>query len=418
MKNKLFHSLIITLGILLSTIITSTSAQANTTIRMQIDNPIMTVNGQNTEIDPGNGTTPVIISERTLIPIRAVIESFGGDVGWDGATQTVTLNMKADTIRLTIGVNTAYFNDTAEWIDVAPQIINERTMLPIRYIAERFGLSVDWEGDSLTVTISRDDVTKTFSYDEVPPYQGEAYAVINNNVPYFTKNEITAQSFELYSSLDHYGRCGECTASVGIDLMPIEERGDISSVHTSGWQSIETDAVAGGYLYNRCHLIGHQLSGEDANPRNLITGTRYLNIEGMLPFENMVADYVKETHNHVMYRATPVFIGNNLVASGVLLEGLSVEDNGEGIKFCVWCYNVQPNITIDYATGYAVLPYTPPAGNEPVSGKYVLNKNTKKFHLSDCSSVKRMAEKNKEYFDGNKDTLINRGYTPCGNCHP
>ena len=195
------------------------------------------------------------------------------------------------------------------------------------------------------------------SLAELPGYSGAAYAEVNGNVPYFTDAEKTAarQSYETYAALDSLGRCGVCVASVGKDLMPTEPRGSIGSVKPTGWpQKVEDakyDFVDGKYLYNRCHLIGFQLTGENANKQNLITGTRYLNVDGMLPFENMVADYVKETQNHVLYRVTPVFNGSDLVALGVLMEAYSVEDGGEGICFCVFCYNVQPGVVIDYATG-------------------------------------------------------------------
>ena len=184
-----------------------------------------------------------------------------------------------------------------------------------------------------------------------PPYSGKAYIEINNNVPYFEDSEITDRSFERYSELDHLGRCGAAFACVGRDLMPTKKRGSISSVKPSGWHSVQYDFVDSKSLYNRSHLIGHQLSGEDANERNLITGTRYLNASTMVPFENMVADYIKETDNHVMYRVTPYFEGSNLVADGVEMEAWSVEDEGDGICFNVYCYNVQPGVVIDYATG-------------------------------------------------------------------
>ncbi len=188
--------------------------------------------------------------------------------------------------------------------------------------------------------------------DSIPEFDGEtAYVLINNNVPFFTDEEKVTESYEIYGDLDELGRCTITVACIGKDLMPTEERGSIGSVKPSGWQSVKYDIVDGKYLYNRCHLIGYQLTGENANKQNLITGTRFLNIEGMLPFEDLVADYIKETENHVMYRATPIFDGDNLVASGVLIEGWSVEDNGEGICFCVYAYNCQPGVVIDYATG-------------------------------------------------------------------
>ena len=211
--------------------------------------------------------------------------------------------------------------------------------------------------------------------------------------------------------------------------MPTEERGSIGSVKPTGWHTVKYDNVDGKYLYNRCHLIGYQLSGENANTKNLITGTRYLNIQGMLPFENMVADYVKETGNHVMYRVTPIFEGDNLLANGVLMEGYSVEDKGAGVSYCVFAYNVQPGIEIDYATGEKTATVTPtpspePEKQEPATGSeasqadYILNTNTKKFHYPTCSSVNDMKEKNKQEFFGTRDEAISNGYSPCGRCKP
>ena len=193
--------------------------------------------------------------------------------------------------------------------------------------------------------------------EDIPPYSGEPYTVMNNNMPYFELPHMTGDGAfffipeEFYSELDPLGRCGYALANISTALMPVDERGSIGSVKPTGWQSVKYDSVSGKYLYNRCHLIGYQLAGENANPKNLITGTRYLNMTGMLPFENMVADYVKETENHVIYRVTPYFESENLVADGVELEAWSVEDNGEGICFNVFCYNEQPGIIIDHATG-------------------------------------------------------------------
>ena len=195
----------------------------------------------------------------------------------------------------------------------------------------------------------------TISAADIPAYAGDPYVTINDNEPQFLETDLATSSYEYYSDLDDLGRCGVVYACIGTDLMPTEERGNIGAVKPSGWHTVKYDIVDGKYLYNRCHLIGYQLSGENANINNLITGTRYLNVEGMLPFENMVADYVKETGNHVLYRVAPVFEGDNLVASGVQIEAQSVEDQGEGILFNVYCYNVQPGVTIDYATGDSVL---------------------------------------------------------------
>ena len=183
-------------------------------------------------------------------------------------------------------------------------------------------------------------------------YNGSPFVEVNGNVPYFESSDVKTESFEIYSELDSLGRCGGAYANIGKDLMPTEERGEIGMIKPSGWHTVKyPEVIEDLFLYNRCHLIGYQLSGENANERNLITGTRYLNVEGMLPFENEVANYVRETGNHVLYRVTPVFEGNNLVAEGVLMEAYSVEDHGQGVQFCVFVYNVQPGIEIDYATG-------------------------------------------------------------------
>lgn len=191
----------------------------------------------------------------------------------------------------------------------------------------------------------------TVNLEDIPAYSGEPYVVIADNIPDFTDEEKQMQGFEDYSPLDDLGRCGVAFASIDESTMPDEERGNISSVKPSGWHSVKYEGISGGSLYNRCHLIGWQLAGENANKLNLITGTRYMNVDGMLPFENMVADYVKETGNHVLYRVTPIYDGDNLVANGVQMEAYSVEDEGEGVMFHVFCYNVQPGIEIDYATG-------------------------------------------------------------------
>lgn len=191
----------------------------------------------------------------------------------------------------------------------------------------------------------------SYTLEEIPPYSGSAYIPINDNIPEFPESDITTTSFETYSTLDILGRCGVAYANIGKDLMPTEKRTSISHIKPTGWRSIQYDNVDGKSLYNRCHLIGFQLTAENANAFNLITGTRYLNVDGMLPFENMIADYIKETNNHVLYRVTPIFEEDELVARGVVMEAYSVEDEGEGISFHVYAYNVQPGITIDYATG-------------------------------------------------------------------
>lgn len=264
-----------------------------------------------------------------------------------------------------------------------------------------------------------------FDIENIPPFHGEPYVVVNDNAPNFTAEDITTVSYETYSELDSLGRCGVTMACIGTDLMPTEERGSIGSVKPTGWHTVKYDNVDGKYLYNRCHLIGFQLTGENANTQNLITGTRYMNVQGMLPFENMVADYVKETNNHVLYRVTPVFEGNNLLATGVLMEAYSVEDNGEGICFYVFCYNAQPDIAIDYATGeseYCEDIYDYSFDSETSSElndiTYILNTSTKKFHNPNCSSAKDMKEENREASSKSRDELIADGYSPCGSCKP
>lgn len=292
-----------------------------------------------------------------------------------------------------------------------------------------------------------------FNAADVPAYSGEPYTAVNNNEPYFTSDDLTTEAFENYSELDALGRCGVAYANVCLETMPTEKRGSISEVKPTGWHSVKYDNVDGKSLYNRCHLIGYQLTAENANQQNLITGTRYLNVDGMLPFENMVADYVKETDNHVLYRVTSIFTGDNLVADGVLMEGYSVEDEGDGICFCVYAYNVQPGITIDYATGDSWLSSekgnsdSSSGGNSAVSQsaadksgtqqaavqtesvketsapvstgtEYILNTNTKKFHYPSCSGVKQMKASNKKEYTGSRDDLIAQGYDPCKKCNP
>ena len=271
-------------------------------------------------------------------------------------------------------------------------------------------------GDAFAPVLGTETAGDTVTLDEIPAYSGEPYVVLNQNQPNFTQDDIAEESFEQYGALDELGRCTVAFANIGVDLMPTEERGSIGQVKPSGWQTVKYDSIDGKYLYNRCHLIGFQLTGENANRENLITGTRYLNIEGMLPFENMVADYVKETGTHVLYRATPIFRGDELVARGVELEGMSVEDAGEGILFHVYCYNVQPGIEIDYATGES---READAGD--TSGEvaiYVLNTNNKKFHLPDCASVAQTKAENREDYFGARGDLIAQGYEPCGRCKP
>lgn len=262
------------------------------------------------------------------------------------------------------------------------------------------------------------EIARSQSVSEVEPYTVYPYTIIKNNVPEFEKIDYT-NSFEKYGKLDSLGRCTSCIANIGTDLMPTEERGAIGSVRPTGWKMAKYSNVDGRYLYNRCHLIGYQLTAENANPNNLITGTRYLNIEGMLPFENKVASYVKSTNNHVLYRVTPIFKDDELVARGVQMEAYSIEDDGEGVEFNVYCYNVQPDIEIDYKTGNSKYVGTETEiTNNGEKQKYIVNINTKKFHKEDCPSAKKIKNENKKAYTGYKENLVKNGYSPCSQCNP
>lgn len=318
--------------------------------------------------------------------------------------------------------------------------------------------------------------TTSFDYSMVPEYTGSASVAINNNVPFFNADEKAAgtSSFETYSELDDLRRCGTAYACIGKGIMPTEERGQIGMVKPTGWHTVKYDCVDGKYLYNRCHLIAYCLAGENANEKNLITGTRYLNIEGMLPYETLTAKYMDNNpDNHVLYRVTPVFIDNELVARGVLMEGYSVEDNGAGVNFCVFCYNIQPSVEINYAdgessqnsstsksasfTGYTdkdsssssstdkgtgFTGYTNESATETDAGKnssfsnysnknsgftgytdentssYVVNISSKKFHKADCKNADKISDKNKEIVNESRDELISNGYEPSKCCNP
>ena len=269
-------------------------------------------------------------------------------------------------------------------------------------------------------TISEQDTTVTVGTSTEAE---KAYCEVDGNVPGFSEDELVTEAFENYSDLDFLGRCGVAYANICKELMPTEERGEIGMVKPSGWHTVKySDRIDGNYLYNRCHLIGYQLAGENANEKNLITGTRYLNVTGMLPFENEVADYVESTGNHVLYRVTPVFDGDNLVASGVQMEAESVEDKGAGVLFNVYVYNVQPGVIIDYATGASEADpgYGVPGDDSETANEdtYIVNTNTGKFHKPSCRSVKQMKESNKSERTTTRDELIAEGYEPCKNCNP
>ena len=296
---------------------------------------------------------------------------------------------------------------------VQPAVVDPETSKSAAALAENDARTPPKETKAQEQSASSKNTNDNFSLSEIPLYSGQAYVVVHDNTPYFSENDLTSQSFETYGNLDDLGRCSAAYASIGLDLMPTGERGSIGHIKPTGWQTVQYDVVDGKYLYNRCHLIGYQLSGENANEQNLITGTRYLNVDGMLPFENMVADYVKETENHVLYRVTPVFENDNLLASGVLMEAKSVEDDGDGILFCVYVYNVQPGVEIDYATGESCLKEE----NSQVE-TYVLNTNSKKFHVPSCSSVKQIKKADKKEYTGSREDVIAQGYEPCKRCNP
>lgn len=271
----------------------------------------------------------------------------------------------------------------------------------------------------------------------IPGFSGKEYYILSGNKPLFTESELVTESYETYGALDSLGRCTKTVACIGRDLMPTEEREEIDSVKPSGWIQAKYDVIKGKYLYNRSHLIGFQLTGENATKENLITGTRYMN-EAMIPFENQVADYIKETDNHVMYRVTPVFVGDDLLAAGVIMEAYSVEDDGDGICFNVFLYNNQPGVAINYATGASRLSGTPEDGNGSGSdnGKddvengenngsldksdadYILNTNSKKIHKPDCSNAAKISEANREEYSGDIESLLSDGYEGAGCCNP
>ncbi len=276
----------------------------------------------------------------------------------------------------------------------------------------------------------QEDLVNNNSYvslDAIPAYDGRAYVAVNNNEPFFTDSDMTTTAFENYSDLDSLGRCGVAYANICKDIMPTEERGKIGMIKPSGWHTVKYDVIKDRYLYNRCHLIGYQLAGENANPKNLITGTRYLNVEGMLPFENLVADYVNNTGNHVLYRVTPMFSGSNLVANGVLIEAKSVEDNGGGILFNVYCYNVQPGVGINYENGDSWLDGTTGSASSGSDSSAAENSAAdssnsetmvhitatgKKYHRAGCRTLK------KSDTEVTLDEAKSMGLSPCGICNP
>ena len=301
------------------------------------------------------------------------------------------------------------------------------------------------------LTEESDLTEEEFTLAMVPEYSGNAYADINDDIPFFSEDELTAETFQEYWPLDELGRCSGAFACIGPESLPTEPRENISMIEPTGWHSVQYEGIDRGYLYNRCHLIGYQLTGQSANEKNLITGTRYMNVEGMLPFENSVEMYVEGTGNHVLYRVRPYYNGDELLATGVLMEAKSIED--PLVQFCAFCYNVQPGIEIDYATGFSKANETtdseevlaivsdPETGDsesvtrsvedevvadegkeeaseEPAEITYVLNTNTKKFHMPYCSSVKDIKDKNKKETTMSREEIISQGYQPCKRCNP
>ena len=370
----------------------------------------------------------------------------------DGSKSSVNGNLASDEVTtVSEQVTSAETTTTEEITETQSDISSESLETTENTTVSDFGGAADASTEGKAAS--------NMEHADIPEYSGSAYCEINGNVPAFGDDELVTDTFENYSDLDSLGRCGVAYANICKEIMPTEERGEIGMVKPSGWHTVKyNDRIYGNYLYNRCHLIGYQLAGENANEKNLITGTRYLNVTGMLPFENEVADYVESTGNHVLYRVTPIFDGDNLVASGVQMEAESVEDKGAGVSFNVYVYNVQPGVLIDYATGDSEADpgYVVPGENtsSEISGEdgdqaaeagtceetqnteseaddtseaqteaanedtYIVNTNTGKFHKPSCKSVKQMKESNKSERTATRDELISEGYEPCKNCNP
>ena len=288
-------------------------------------------------------------------------------------------------------------------------IIEEKEILPDTINKEQTQ-AIDDQNNSKDLSYGN------FNLKNIDDYNSELFININDGIPFFTKEEIITEAYESYSGFDELGRVQKAMACIGPELMPYDERESISHVKISGMEQKKYDIVDGNYLYNRSHLIGFQLTGENDNIYNLMTGTRYFNVNGMLPFENIVANYVTDTFNHVMYRVTPYFENNDLVAKGVLMEGYSVEDNGQGVSFNVFVYNVQPGVNINYTTGDSSLVQSiTNKGQEELL--YIINKNSRKYHLPNCKNVSSIKEKNSVDIVTTEQELNNMGYTPCQECN-
>ena len=342
--------------------------------------------------------TAVALLVSLCIPFHSAAARFYGDVDRNGTVSTADVR-------------------SLLWYTVGKEALDGEQLSLADYNEDGEVSSADARAMLLAITAGTAD--KPFETEEpllASAYNGSPFVILDDNKPRFTYAEKqSTEAFEIYALLDDLGRCGVAYANLCRELMPTQDRESLTSVTPTGWHNRQYDFVSGGWVYNRCHLIGFQLAGEQANKQNLITGTRYLNTEGMLPFENMIADYIKETDNHVLYRATPIFVGDRLLAEGVRIEAWSVEDHGEGICLHVFCYNVQPGVVFDYATGEnAAAEETPAEG----TATYILNTSSQKFHLPDCGNAQTISDPNRVIYTGHRDDLIAEGYTPCGNCDP
>ena len=275
---------------------------------------------------------------------------------------------------------------------------------------------------------STSDAVPVSTLSAIPLYDGTDYVVLQNNQPDFYVWQISATPYVLFSRLDALGRTGAAMACLGPETLPTQARGSMGNTYPSGWQTTQYDDLGEDrYLYNRSHVIAFMLCGDNATPENLFTGTRYLNTGSMVIFESQVADYISRTKNHVIYRCTPIYAGEDLVATGVQMEAYSVEDRG-ALCFNVFAFNIQPGIVIDYATGESVKEGTEtsatgvdrsgPQATEAPKVTYVLNTNTKKFHYPSCSSVKDIKDNHRKNFYGTREEAVAAGYAPCGRCHP
>ena len=362
-----------------------------------------------------------IIIAAVLVLLVGII---GGTDSNENAVTTTDYTESIQSYRESTSVSEDVFQGAVEEFDVLSGSSVENTT------ASRVSGESTQKESSATTKAQSNTGNHRVALESIPAFSSKPYIVINNNVPGLSVSDRTSTYFEQYTPLDSLGRCGVAFACLGRETMPTEERGAIGSVKPSGWKTIKYDFVDGKYLYNRCHLIGFQLSAENANTRNLITGTRYMNVQGMLPFENMVADYIKETNNHVLYRVTPIFKGAELVCRGVQIEAYSVEDDGDGICFNVYCYNNQPGVTIDYSTGASELQkedkttktytttekYETTKENTTVETdesnlqKVWVTKSGKRYHSDrNCSGMK-------EPSSITIDEALDRGYTPCSKC--